>query len=484
MEILKQRAIRGGFAKLIGQAATFGLRLLYMIVVARLLTPTEFGLVAMVTAVTGVFDLFRDGGLSAAAIQQVNVTEDQKSALFWVNMAIGSLLTLLCLATAPILVHFYNEPRLFWVTIALSGGFIVSAAGVQHSVILQRELRYEAVTVIDTLSVLISTVIAIFMAVAGFGYWALVVSAIVFAAANTAMMWLVVPWKPGFPRKTAGVASMLRFGGTVTLNGLVVYVAYNLDKVLLGRFWGADVLGFYSRACQLINIPTSQLNTAIGGVAFSALARLQDDPARYKNYFLKGYSLVIAMTAPITLFLAVFADDIVRVVLGAQWVDATMIFRLLTPTVLFFGIINPLAWLMMSSGLQRRSLNVALVLAPLCVVSYLVGLPYGPTGVALAYSTTMVLWLVPHMVWCLRGTGISPAELFQSIWPPLGSAAVAAAAAYAVQVSLGHFESAIIRLALDSCVMAAVYSFMLLVVMGQRSFYLDLVSQLRTTRGR
>ena len=484
MEILKQRAIRGGFAKLIGQAATFGLRLLYMIVVARLLTPTEFGLVAMVTAVTGVFDLFRDGGLSAAAIQQVNVTEDQKSALFWVNMAIGSLLTLLCLATAPILVHFYNEPRLFWVTIALSGGFIVSAAGVQHSVILQRELRYEAVTVIDTLSVLISTVIAIFMAVAGFGYWALVVSAIVFAAANTAMMWLVVPWKPGFPRKTAGVASMLRFGGTVTLNSLVVYVAYNLDKVLLGRFWGADVLGFYSRACQLINIPTSQLNTAIGGVAFSALARLQDDPARYKNYFLKGYSLVIAMTAPITLFLAVFADDIVRVVLGAQWVDATMIFRLLTPTVLFFGIINPLAWLMMSSGLQRRSLNVALVLAPLCVVSYLVGLPYGPTGVALAYSTTMVLWLVPHMVWCLRGTGISPAELFQSIWPPLGSAAVAAAAAYAVQVSLGHFESAIIRLALDSCVMAAVYSFMLLVVMGQRSFYLDLVSQLRTTRGR
>lgn len=277
---------------------------------------------------------------------------------------------------------------------------------------------------------------------------------------------------------------MLRFGGTVSLNGLVVYVAYNLDKVLLGRYWGADVLGFYSRACQLINIPTSQLNTAIGGVAFSALARLQDDPARYKNYFLKGYSLVIAMTAPITVFMAVFADDIVRVVLGAQWDDATMTFRLLTPTVLFFGIVNPLAWLMMSSGLQRRSLNVALVLAPLCVLSYLVGLPYGPTGVALAYSTTMVLWLVPHVVWCLRGTGISPAELCQAIWRSLGSAAVAAAAAYAAQASLGDIESAIMRLALDSVVMAVGYSFMMLIVMGQRSFYLDLVTQLKTTRGR
>jgi O-antigen/teichoic acid export membrane protein len=484
MEILKQRAIRGGFAKLIGQAATFVLRLFYMMVVARLLAPAEFGLVAMVTAVTGVYDLFRDGGLSAAAIQQVIVTEEQKSALFWVNMAIGGLLSLLCLLTAPILVHFYNEPRLFWVTIALSAGFVCNSAGVQHSAILQRELRYEALTIIDLLSILISTLVAVVMAMEGFGYWSLVVSAIVSPAAYTAMTLLIVRWRPGWPSRTAEVGSMLRFGGTVTLNNLVVYIAYNLDKVLLGRFWGADVLGLYSRACQVINIPTSQLNAAVGGVAFSALARLQDDPARYKNYFLKGYSLVIAMTAPITLFSAVFADDIIRVILGPQWSDAATTFRLLTPTVLFFGVINPLGWLMMSSGLQRRSLNVALVLAPLCIASYILGLPYGPNGVALAYSTTMVLWLMPHMVWCLRGTSISPSDLFRSIWPPLGSAAVAVAVAYAAQPLFGYFQSAIARLALDSCIMAAVYSVMLLVVMGQRSFYIGLVSQLRTSGGR
>jgi O-antigen/teichoic acid export membrane protein len=482
MEILKQRAIRGGLAKLIGQAITFGLRLLYVIVVARLLTPTEFGLVAMVTAVTGVFDLFRDGGLSAAAVQRMSVTEEQQSALFWVNIAIGGALALLCVLIAPILVHFYGEPRLFWVTIALSTGFILGAAGVQHSVILQRELRYEVLTVIDILSTFISTVIGIAMAAEGLGYWSLVVSGIVGTVAPAAMLWLVVPWRPGLPRRGAGVASMLRFGGIVSLNGLIVYVAYNLDKVLVGRFWGADVLGLYSRACQLINIPTSQLNGAIGSVAFSALSRLQDDSARYKNYFLKGYSLVIALTSPITLFSAVFADDIVRVVLGPRWVDATMVFRLLTPTVLFFGIINPLGWLMMSIGLQRRSLHIALVLAPLCIGSYFVGLPYGPNGVALAYSATMILWLVPHLIWCLRGTAISPIELFISIWPPLSSAAVAVAVAYATQILFGHFGSAVARLALDSGVMAAVYTLMLLVVMGQRSFYFDLMSQLKTAR--
>src|SRR5262249_46728801 len=156
---------------------------------------------------------------------------------------------------------------------------------------------------------------------------------------------------------------MLRFGGTVTLNGLIVYIAYNVEKVLLGRFWGPDALGIYGRAYQLINIPTDGLNSAVGGVAFSALSRLQDDPVRLKNYFLKGYSLVNSMTLPATMFCALFADDIILVVLGAKWTEAVNIFRLLAPTILVFGIINPLGWLLLSIGLQWRSLTIALVIA-------------------------------------------------------------------------------------------------------------------------
>jgi O-antigen/teichoic acid export membrane protein len=482
MDILKQRTIRGGFAKLIGQGATFILRLLYIVVVARLLNPTEFGLVAMVTAVTGVYDLFRDGGLSAAAVQQVSITAEQKSTLFWINMLIGTGLMLTCLLTAPVLVRFYDEPRLLWVTIALSTGFVFSAAGAQHAAILQRELRYVALTVIDVIGVFLSTTVAVAMAALGYGYWSLVVSAIVLPAGNTLMMWLVVPWKPGPPRRDAGITSMLRFGGTVTLNSLVVYVAYNVDKVLIGRFWGPDALGLYSRACQLINIPTSQLNAAIGGVAFAALSRLQDERARNKKYFLKGYSLVIALTAPITLFSAVFADDIVHVVLGSTWSGATTTFRLLSPTVLFFGIVNPLAWMMMSNGLQRRSLHIALVLAPLCIASYLIGLPYGPNGVALAYSATLTAWLVPHVIWCLRGTGISVVELFASLWPALGSATVAVGMTFATVTFLIHLESAPARLALDGCAMAVFYTLTLLVLKDQRTLYLDLASQLRNPR--
>lgn len=484
MEALKQRTIRGGLAKLVGQGITFVLRLLYIVVMARLLSPSEFGLVAMATVVTGIYDLFRDGGLSAAAIQQPTITEEQKSTLFWVNISIGAILTAICLLTAPILSRFYHEPRLFWVTVGISGGFLFSAAGAQYAAMLHRDLRYVTLTSIDVLSVAVNIAAAIAMAATGFGYWALVAPSVGATVINTVAMWLAVGWKPGLPRHNTGIMEMLKFGGTVSLNNLLVYVAYNFDKLLLGRFWGADALGLYSRAYQLINIPTTQLNHAIGGVAFSALSRIQNDRMRYKNYFIKGYSITIAFTAPITLFSAAFADDIIRVAMGPRWEAAAIIFRLLTPTVLFFGLANPLAWFLMSSGLQQRSLRIALALTPICIGSYFVGLPYGPNGVAAAFSIALSLWLLPHMLWCIKDTGITLSDLLRAIWPPVGSAIVATITAVAVEALIGQADSALLRLALNGVVMAAIYLAMLLLVMGQKTFYLNVISQLKTSAAR
>jgi O-antigen/teichoic acid export membrane protein len=173
------------------------------------------------------------------------------------------------------------------------------------------------------------------------------------------------------------------FGGTVTMNNLVIYIAYSFDKLLLGRFWGADDLGLYERAYQFIDVPTTNLHSAVGGIAFSALSRVQNGTIRLKNYFLKGYSLVISMTVPVSVFCAFFADDIVLVVLGPKWADAAVIFRLLTPTIFVFGIINPPGWLLQSFGLHGQSLRVALVVAPLVIAACLIGLPYGLKGVEL-----------------------------------------------------------------------------------------------------
>ncbi len=156
---------------------------------------------------------------------------------------------------------------------------------------------------------------------------------------------------------------MLRFGATVTLNNLIVFIAYNVEKILIGRYWGAPALGLYGRAYQLINLPTASLNAAVAGVALSSLSRLQNDPVRQRHYFLKGYSLLLSLTAPLTIFCALFGDDIIVVALGPNWMEAVPIFRLLTPTVLFFGIVNPLWALLLSCGLQSRSLHLAMAIS-------------------------------------------------------------------------------------------------------------------------
>lgn len=476
---LKERTLRGGFAKLCGQAASFAFRLGFMIVLTRLLDPKDFGLVAMVTVVTGVYGIFTSAGLSSATVQKANITADQISTLFWINVLIGTLLALLCLATAPILVAFYHEPRLLWVTATMAAGFLFNAAGVQHQALLQRHLRYVTVTVIDALSQLASIAIGIGLAVGGFGYWALVGATIASPAVATAGAWVTVRWIPSRPRWSTGIGSMLHFGGTITLNSLVSYLSYNLEKVLLGRFWGADALGIYGKAFQLISVPTEYLNSAIGGVAFSALSRLQDNPTRLRNYFLKGYSLAVSMTLPVTIFCALFADELILVLFGPNWVKAAVIFRLLTPTVLILGMINPLAWLLFSIGLQGRSLKIALAIAPIVMTAYFIGLPYGPAGVAAAYSAAMSLWLVPHIIWCLHGTVISPRDLFLAISRPFVSGVVAGLCAFAIQHYFGPSLGAFVRLFLGGGIVFTTYILVLLFVLGQRSFYLDLLRGLK-----
>jgi PST family polysaccharide transporter len=478
MKDLKQRTIRGGLARLCAQGANFFIRLCSLMVLARLLGPKDFGLVGMVTAFTGILTLFRDFGLSSAAIQRTHVTDEQISTLFWINIFVGMLLGLLAVAGAPIIAAFYHEPRLVGVTAVLALGFVFNAAGVQHSVLLQRQMRFTALAVINTVGLIAGTAIGIGGARAGYGYWALVGMTVTIPLISTVGFWLTTAWVPGMPHRQTGIRSMLRFGGTVTLNGLVSYLANNVEKVLLGRFWGVDALGIYGRAYQLVNIPTDNLNFAAGEVAFSALSRLQDDPIRLKRYFLTGYSVVLALTLPMTIACALFADDVILVVLGPKWSAAVPLFRLLAPTILVFAIVNPLFWLLSSLGLVERSLKMGLVIAPLMILSYVVALPYGPRGVAFAYSTVMMLWALPAIAWTVHGTVISVRDMLLTVSRPLASSLVAGTFAFGVQRCCVQL-SPLLRLTLESAVLLITFVGMLLFVTGQKVLYLDLLRGLR-----
>src|SRR6266568_2458441 len=403
---LKESVIRGGLAKVVAQVASFALRIGSLMVLARLLDPRDFGLVGMVAVFTGVLNLFRDFGLSSATVQRLNVTDDQISTLFWINVLVGVILGLLLMAMAPVVVTFYHEPRLFWVTIILATAFMFNGAGVQHTALLERQMRFTALAAIDIFGLVVSTTLGISMAKAGFGFWALVAASVSLPFVTTLCLWWTAGWIPGRPRLQIGLHSMMRFGGGFTLVNLIAYTAYNLEKVLLGRFWGADAVGIYGRAYQLVNLPTDNLNAAVWGVAFSGLSRVRTDPNRFKSYFLKGYSLV---------------------------------------------------------------------LAPLVITGYVIGLSYGPKGVAFAYSAVMTLWAVPHIAWCVHGTMISFRDIMLAASRPLGSGIVAAVIAFGVQFFWGQSLSPLLRLMLGTSVLLIAYIGVLFYVMGQKAVYWDLV---------
>lgn len=475
MKDLKGKAVRGGAVRIANVGANFAIRLCTLMVLARLLNPADFGLVGMVTAFTGLLSMFRDFGLSAVAVQRAHITDEQASGLFWINILAGVGLALVTVGAAPAIADFYHDHRLIGVTIAMAAALLFNAAAVQHGARLQREMRFTAITVVQIVALVLSAAIAIGGALAGFGYWALVEMAVISPLVVAIGFWLTTSWIPGPPRRVAEIRSMLRFGGALTLNGVIVYIANNAEKVLLGRYWGPVALGIYGKAYQLSNMGTSELNFAAGEVAFSGLSRLQNDPPRLRSYFLKGYSIVLSLTLPATIGFALFANDLILVVLGPKWVAAVPILRLLVPTVLVFAVANPLSWLLTALGRVGRLLKMCLVSAPLTIACYFVGLPYGPKGVALARSVELMLWLIPLVIWALHGTPVSPKDIVRTVKGPLLSAIVAGGAAFAVRWGYGQMLPPVARLALECSILLSTYSAMLLFVAGQKSLYLDLL---------
>lgn len=475
MKDLKQRTMRGGLARIVTQVSTLLLRTGTLMIMARILVPRDFGLVGMVMAVIGVFSVFRDFGLSAAAVQRAQITPEQSSTLFWINLLVGCTLSALAVALGPLVATFYHEPRLIGITAVVATAFVFNAAGVQHSALLERQMRFVALSIIDITSLLVSTSTGIWMALHGFGYWSLVATTTVTPLVYMIGVWLTSRWVPGWPRRQLGILHMIRFGGALTLNGLIMYLAMNLDKVLLGRFCGVDALGIYGRAYQLVNIPTDNLNSAAGGVVFAALSRLQNNPSRLRSFFLKGYSLVLSLTVPIALLSALFGDDIIRVFLGPKWQSAVPVFRLLVPATLGFAIFAPLGWLLASCGLVTRGLRMALTLAPILVAGYFVGLPWGSKGVAAAYSTVMMLSVVPLVAWARKGTPVLLSDLLLSIGRPLASGLAASGLALGMRLLWGSLLLPLPRLALGATIVVSIYLWILLYVMKQKQLYVEIL---------
>jgi O-antigen/teichoic acid export membrane protein len=475
---LKRRSVRGGFATMSGQGLRFVIQTASTMVLARLLSPEDFGLQGMVVVITGFLAFFQDAGLAMATVQRLEITHDQTSTLFWINLVVGGILAMLCAASAPLLVKFYHEPRLYWIAVFSGLTFVFSGVAAQHGALLRRSLRFGTQAQISVLSQVAGSVTGITMAVLGYRYWSLVGMAMANSIAGAAAVWLAVRWLPGPPRRGCGVGSMLRFGGLATCNSFVVFLAWNAEKILLGRFWGADALGLYGRAYQLVTQPVQQFETSLASVAFPALSRIQHDAQRLAKSFLSAYNLHLSLTIPITIVCAVFAEEIVAVILGNKWMAAAPIFRLLAPVAVVFAVANPLSWLVSSTGRMGRALSISLTMTPLVILGIVLGLGSGPQGVAIGYSSSMALILVPIAAWSKLGTAVTWPDLWRATKAPFFSGLVAGAAGILAKLTLSGRLPLIPHLLIGVAFVLAIYAWMLLIVMDQKQKYIELLSHL------
>ena len=416
---LRGRSVRGGFWTVSSQGAQFIIQSVSTIVLARLLTPADFGLVAMVAAVTVLGQAFADLGLSEATIQSEVINHDQVSTLFWINVAIGIGLMLLTMALAPLLVWFYGEPRLKEITIVMSLTFLIGGLRVQHTALLQRQMQFKSLAFRDAVSAVLGVTVAIVLALRGAGYWAIISLPLAFNFTQMTLSWILVGWIPGPPKRNAKVRSLIVFGSNVAGSYLLGNITGNADSVLIGWYWGAGPLGLYSRAFNLLMLPVRQLSGPIGMVALPTLSRLHDDPDRLARYYLRLLNLITWLAAPIFGFLFVAAEPVIILVLGRRWLEAAPIFQILAIQALAQLVVITSMWLLSSQGHSARLLKLLLITSPIMVASFAIGLRFGVRGVALAGSLAQVALIPFALKFSFHGTALTLRRFGRSILCPI-----------------------------------------------------------------
>lgn len=422
---LKRKSVRGGVVTMAAQGGSIAVQIASTVVLSRLLPAEDFGIIAMIVAVTAFAGLFRDMGLSTASIQKVNLTFAQTNALFWINVATGAFLTLLVAACAPLVAKFYGRAELLPVTMLLSSTFLLASLGAQHAALMQRELRFKPKAFSDISGAIVSLLASITLAANGYGYWSLAWGTVAGVSTTTLLYFALSSFRPGLPRRAEGVKELIGFGVNVTAFEFVNYFHRNLDNVLIGRVWGAGALGLYSRAYQLMMLPIISIRTPINAVALPVLSRLQAEPDQFRRYYRQITAVLGVLSIPLMAFLTVNAEGVIRVALGDGWSEMVPIFVLLGLT----GLIQPAASLrglvLLSLGKTKRYLIWGVLNAVAVSVGFAIGVIWGSVGVAASYAITNYLILYPSLVFAFNETPVRPSDFFEALMRPSLSAAIA-----------------------------------------------------------
>lgn len=416
MKELKKRALVGAGFSVLAQTVNYGIQTLGTIIMARILSPDDFGLVSMVATFSIFVQNFGINGFTEAVIQRKELTNDQMKKLFWINFLIMAGLTVLFVALSPAIAWFFGEIQLNSISSVMALSIIFSGMGTCHLALLSRNMKFKLAAIVQVLAALISTVLGIFMALKGFGLWSLVWRRVSLPFITAVFAWIFCRWKPGKPAKGTTIRSILTFGYKTYANFLLSYLRNNLDKIFVGRAFGKGPLGHYDRASQLSALLPNQVNMALSGVGIATLSRLVEDLPRFRSYFSKALSVLAFLGFPGSMLFTLVGKDLIQVVLGGQWTSAGTIFAALGPGIGAFVIYNTNVWLHISLGRVDRLLRWGFIVLGTSILFYSLGLLFGPIGVAAAYSVMFYILLIPALQYAGRPAGLRVSFFLEILW--------------------------------------------------------------------
>jgi O-antigen/teichoic acid export membrane protein len=394
---LRRKSVRGALFTAGSGAIDFAIRLASTIVIARLLVPEDFGLIGMVTAITGIAEQFGSLGLYTATVQTQEISHKQCSNLFWINVFAGCAFGIVICVMAPVITVFFQDSRLAVITVAISTNFLWKGLTVQHEALLSRQMKLAQISGNRVIAGILSTCVAVVLALTGYGYWALVWREVSRSILIAIGVWYFCPWLPGIPRRGTKIGDLLRFGRDLTLTQVVIAMISRLDGLIIGKLFGPIVLGLYRQAQNLIIAPVEQLKGPILSVSQPGLSSLKNDPERYRKYYQKILFVVSLGTIPLGFFAVIYANEIVSVVLGQKWIEAVIYLKIFAVGVIVMPAVGTTGIIMVTCGKSGRLLLVTLVYSVSLAVLMVVSIPWGAVGVASASVLTSVV-LMPWTV--------------------------------------------------------------------------------------
>ncbi len=397
------RAARGAAMAGLAQGVKLVVQIMSVIALSRLLSPRDFGLVAMVGPIIAFTNIVQNLGLSQAVVVSRTLTQGQASAMFWINALLSFTLAALIALSSPLIAAFYGQEEVAALVAVLAVGIFTAGLGSQHFGMATRTMRFGRLAMVDMASVILGFTAALLWALTDPGPWALVAASVTSSLVSLSGAWIASGWRPGRPAPYRQVASLLRFGGGLTTYNLSNYLARNLDNVLIGRVHGASTLGLYDRAYKLLLFPLQQITFPLARVMVPTLSRLVDEPDRYRSAYCRTVGQILLVALPGVIAVAIVADVAVPFLLGPSWGAAVPIFRWLALAAVHQLMTATLGWLFVSQSRMRQYARWGIFSALTCGAAFVIGLPFGAVSVAAAYALSDVFLRMP-LLWRLAGS--------------------------------------------------------------------------------